>query len=394
MSDRHSASWARMEVVQRSRGQSAVARAAYHLATRLYDERRDQTHDFSGKDGVAAVGIFGWRNRDPQDLWNAAEAAEKNRDGSYRKSAQTAREMRIALPIEIPEKYLKKLLRGYAMWMHERYGVAVQIAVHQPPREDSQNLHVHILMTTRRVDAASPTGLGKKARELDDRSSPGVDKNGKPRPSRGSQEARAMRDEWTKRVNRALKKCGSDRGNVDLRSHKERAEKGVAPPKRSAKHLGPSKSAAARKHFEEVAAAKASGNTPPDAPEWIKKARRDAALNRQLQSIWDEAMWQVSRHRKRGEEDQAEELMGILFGAVAAFFTRSKRSKKLKESVASKPDPGAEEREKIAKEFDVHVDPEADLPELEKPSRASDRLHKTAKMPEHWRQMQRQRTRW
>ena len=79
MTEKHSASWARIEVVQRSKGQSAVARAAYHLATRLFDERRQEWHDYSAKGGVEVVGIFGWRNRDAGDLWNAAERAEKNK---------------------------------------------------------------------------------------------------------------------------------------------------------------------------------------------------------------------------------------------------------------------------------------------------------------------------
>ncbi|PTA98888.1 MULTISPECIES: MobA/MobL family protein [unclassified Sulfitobacter] len=397
MSDRHSASWARIEVVQRSKGQSAVARAAYHLAARLYDERRDQHHDFSKRGGVETVGVFGWRNRDPQDLWNAAENAEKKRDGTYREKAQTAREMRIALPVEIPDKDLRKLLRGYAMWMHERYGVAVQIAVHQPPRDDSKNLHVHILMTTRTVDPNSPTGLGKKARELDDRTSPGIDKNGKPLPSRGSQEVNAMRDEWTRRVNRALKKCGSDRGQVDLRSHKERAAVGDAPPKRLAKHLGPAKAATARKYFKECAAAKAYGTSEPDAPGWIKSARRNSDINRQLQSLWDETLFQSLRHRKRGEEEQAEELLGILFGAVSAFFTRSQKPKD-RQTVApsacaplplARPDPEAEERALIASEFDVEVDPEADPKIDKKPEQLP--AFRPVKLP--GRQRQRQRTR-
>ncbi|WP_370316309.1 MobA/MobL family protein [Sagittula sp.] len=358
MTEKHSASWARIEVVQRSKGQSAVARAAYHLATRLFDERRQEWHDYSTKGGVQVVGIFGWRNRNAGDLWNAAERAEKNKgNGQWKASAQTAREMRIALPIEIPDKDLKRLLRGYAMWLHERYGVAVQVAVHEPPREGSQNRHVHILMTTRRVDDSTETGLGEKARELDDRSRQ-FDKNGRPIPSRGSQEVRAMRDEWTTRVNRALDKSGSERGRVDMRSHKERAESGVAPPMRKTTHLGPARAAAARTHYKAVAEAEAAGKPAPDAPAWLARMQRDADLNRQLRSIWEEAMFEVTKHRSRQEEDQAEEILAMLGGLVLAFLKPTAKAAVEETPVPAKSPPEDPERAKMRAEFDVGIDPE------------------------------------
>jgi hypothetical protein len=69
------------------------------------------------------------------------------------------------------------------------------------------------------------------------------------------------------------------------------------------------------------------------------------------------------RHRKKGEEEQAEELMGILFGAIGAFFSRS-RPQKDRQTISAPapeqvPDPDAEERSRIAAEFERQVDPEA-----------------------------------
>lgn len=74
-------------------------------------------------------------------------------------------------------------------------------------------------------------------------------------------------------------------------------------------------------------------------------------------------MWQVTRHRKGGEEEMAEQLMGMMFGLIASFFKRPKSEKdkqtKPPTPAPEMPYPEAEERARIADEFDIEVDPEA-----------------------------------
>ena len=87
-------------------------------------------------------------------MWNAAEAIEKRSD------ARTAREFVLALPHELNDAQRLELTRGFAQGLADRYGAAVDIAIHQPHEgKDLRNRHAHLLMTTRQV---TPTGLGQK----------------------------------------------------------------------------------------------------------------------------------------------------------------------------------------------------------------------------------------
>ena len=56
-------------------------------------------------------------------------------------------------------------VREFAAGLVDRYGVAVDFAIHAPDRHgDERNYHAHVLMTTRRIGA---NGFGAKTRELE-----------------------------------------------------------------------------------------------------------------------------------------------------------------------------------------------------------------------------------
>jgi hypothetical protein len=83
------------EPIQRSKGYSAVAAAAYRAGDELHDERTGETYDYRRKRGVFTSAIIAPDNapewvQDREELWNRAELAEK------RKDAQPAREVRLA----------------------------------------------------------------------------------------------------------------------------------------------------------------------------------------------------------------------------------------------------------------------------------------------------------
>src|ERR1041384_7048641 len=64
-----------VKVIGRKSGSSAVAAAAYRSASRLRDERLDQSHDFTGKRGVVHSEVMLPENapevwRDRERLWN------------------------------------------------------------------------------------------------------------------------------------------------------------------------------------------------------------------------------------------------------------------------------------------------------------------------------------
>lgn len=150
--------------VSRGAGQSAIAAAAYRSGERLFDERSQEMHDYTQRYGVVANGLTlpeacgsdsvcrGW-NR--EQLWNAAEAAEKRRD------ARVARKVELALPEAMTAPQRVELVRAWAVEIAERYGVAVDWAIHLPDREgDQRNHHAHLMLTTREI---GPEGFGGKA---------------------------------------------------------------------------------------------------------------------------------------------------------------------------------------------------------------------------------------
>lgn len=180
-----------MQVISRTKGQTSTAAAAYRSAMSIEDLRTGVVNDYSRRRGVESVEMFApadtpdWA-RDPSSLWNAAESVE-------RKNGRPAREWLVALPHELSPAQRKDLVRALACELVDRYGVAVMAAVHEPSeRGDDRNFHVHLLFTTRRVGAG---GLGKKVRELDDRTT-------------GPQEVEQLRIRSGEIINRHLAAAG------------------------------------------------------------------------------------------------------------------------------------------------------------------------------------------
>jgi Ti-type conjugative transfer relaxase TraA len=149
-----------MSVVSRSTGRSAVASAAYRAAVTLTNERDGLVHDYSRREGVGHSeillpdGVDAEWARDRSALWNAAERSEN------RKDARVAREFVVALPHELSEGGRTSLTREFAQDLANRYGAAVDFAIHAPGAQgDVRNHHAHVLMTTRQV---TDEGLGRK----------------------------------------------------------------------------------------------------------------------------------------------------------------------------------------------------------------------------------------
>ena len=71
-----------------------------------------------------------------------------------------AREYELAIPHELPRAGRTALVREFSQYLAERYGVAVDFAIHGAHwRGDQRNYHAHVLTTTREV---TPEGLGAK----------------------------------------------------------------------------------------------------------------------------------------------------------------------------------------------------------------------------------------
>ena len=155
------------KIIQRSKGRSSVAAAAYRAGVRLYDERTGLTHDYTNKIGVELSRIYLPDNapeqlRDRETLWNAVEKKE-NRSNSC-----TARELEVAFPYEFNVMQRREAGDGISRELIHRYGCAVDIAFHEPDKKgDGRNYHAHILFTDRGFDSTTKDGWAKnKYRDL------------------------------------------------------------------------------------------------------------------------------------------------------------------------------------------------------------------------------------
>jgi len=216
-----------MKTVSRSAGRSATAAAAYRAGVKIIDSRTGEVHDYTRKRGVVGTAVVlpegGTMPR--AELWNGVEVHHS------RKDAVLAREIVIALPAELNQENRERLSLKYARELADRYGVAVDVALHEPSKEGSdKNWHAHILMTACHV---SPTGeLGKKVVELD----PIHCKRHKLQTPADEQRSR-----WEVLANEALERAGQA-ARIDHRSH---AKRGIE--ELPSYHLGPDVTAILRR---------------------------------------------------------------------------------------------------------------------------------------------------
>lgn len=193
----------------------------------MVDERTGLVHDYTRKGGVVSAEIIApdGGSADRSALWNAAEAAEN------RKDSRTAREWIVALPAELDAGQRRELAVSFGAQLASRYGVAVDVAIHEPDREgDNRNHHAHILTTTRRVSrgAAGELVMGDKASiELADK------KRRELGLGPAADEVKAIRQLWEQTANRALERAGSGE-RIDARSLKDQGL-----DREATTHLGP-----------------------------------------------------------------------------------------------------------------------------------------------------------
>lgn len=154
------------QLISRSRGRSVTAAAAYRAGERIRDERTGETFDYRRRDDILDCAIYApeeapnWARARAQ-LWNAAEFAEKRRD------AQVAREIQLSLPHELSLEANRELLRSFVFAQFVARGMVADVSIHAPHAGgDERNVHAHILLSTRSIDAQ---GFGKKQRGWNER---------------------------------------------------------------------------------------------------------------------------------------------------------------------------------------------------------------------------------
>src|SRR5258708_4934146 len=205
-----------MESVSRGEGRCATAASAYRAAEHIHNLETDEVFDYTRKRGVEHTEIIlsrgattqdiNWaHNR--QDLWNAAERAEK------RKDARIGREYELSLACEMTAHQRLALTRAFAQELADRHQCAVDVAIHRPHwHGDKRNHHAHLLTTTRQIVAS---GLGAKT---------AVEWSNTDRRKHGlqsaSEEMKESRGGWGEVGNEHLESVGID-AHIDHRSLKD-----------------------------------------------------------------------------------------------------------------------------------------------------------------------------
>ena len=140
-----------IRIVQRSKGSSAVAGAAYQAGEKLFSEYDQKSKDHRRKQPeVVYTEILLPANAPPEyadraTLWNSAEEAEKQWN------AQLARRFVLALPREVPLEKCPQMLREYCEEHFVSKGMCCDFAIHDPD-PPGHNPHCHIMLTMRALD--------------------------------------------------------------------------------------------------------------------------------------------------------------------------------------------------------------------------------------------------
>ncbi len=219
-----------ISIVKGSKGQSAVASAAYNSGEKLFSERDMKNKDYSRKKEVAEKEIMLPPHAPPEfmdreRLWNSVEGNEKRFDAQY------ARKIVAALPREISKEDYQSLVREYCQENFVNKGMCCDYAIHD---KGDGNPHVHILLTMRAIDEKGkwlpksrmvyvldekgdriklPSGNFKSRKENT------VDWDNK-------KYAEVWRQEWGKITNRYLERNGRTE-RLDMRSYKRQGKEEI-----------------------------------------------------------------------------------------------------------------------------------------------------------------------
>lgn len=133
------------KVISRSSGRSAVAAAAYMSCSEITNDYDGVNHDFTRKHGLVWDQVFLPANApmlwcDRRILWNAVERTEKTKD------SRLARELIVALPVELNKEQWIELLSEYIYCNFVKDGMCADVAIHDT---DGHNPHAHIMLTVR-----------------------------------------------------------------------------------------------------------------------------------------------------------------------------------------------------------------------------------------------------
>ena len=277
--------------ISRSSGRTATASIAYRAGIAIKDERTGKEHDYTKRSGVVSTQLHTPNNLEIKrnELWNLAEAAET------RKNSRTAREIVVNLPYELSTGERKALVNDFAQDLANKYGVAVDVAVHLPDAEgDNRNHHAHIMLTTRKLERLESGKIALTSKSQLEMSNTQLKERGLPS---ARDELKLIRKQWADMTNERLENARID-ARIDHRSHKDRGLDQLPTQK-----LGWKASELERKGI-----ATEKGNYNRMVKEYNQSLLQIAAIDKRLK--YEQAQREQSNDRLREKIDRAFELTG------------------------------------------------------------------------------------
>ncbi len=225
-----------------------MAAAAYRSGEKLVNEWDGMTHDYTHKGGVVHTEIMLPAHAPPEfqdrsTLWNAVEQIEKS------STAQLAREIEVALPVELSKAAQLALVRSFVKDNFVDAGMCADFAIHD---KGTGNPHAHILLTIRPIKENGEWGAKcRKVYDLDGQGQRIPDGKGGWKNHREDttdwnrrENAEKWRAAWAAYTNRALEAAGRPE-RIDHRSYKRQSVDKIPTV-----HMGPAASQMERRGIQ------------------------------------------------------------------------------------------------------------------------------------------------
>ena len=217
-----------------------MAAAAYRSGEKLVNEWDGMTHDYTRKGGVVHTEIMLPAHAPPafadrSTLWNSVEEIEKS------STAQLAREIEVALPVELSRAEQLALVRAFVKDNFVDAGMCADFAIHD---KGTGNPHAHIMLTIRPIREDGKWGAKcRKVYDLDSQGQRIPDGKGGWKSHREDTtdwnqrgNAEKWRAAWAAYTNRALEAAGRPE-RIDHRSYKRQGVDKIPTV-----HMGPAAS--------------------------------------------------------------------------------------------------------------------------------------------------------
>ena len=225
-----------------------MAAAAYRSGEKLVNEWDGLTHDYTRKGGVVHTEIMLPSHAPPEfqdrsTLWNSVEQIEKS------STAQLAREIEVALPVELSRAEQLALVRAFVKENFVDAGMCADFAIHD---KGTGNPHAHIMLTIRPIREDGKWGAKcRKVYDLDGQGQRIPDGKGGWKNHREDttdwnrrENAEKWRAAWAAYTNRALEAAGRPE-RIDHRSYKRQSVDKIPTV-----HMGPAASQMERRGIQ------------------------------------------------------------------------------------------------------------------------------------------------